>query len=448
MPPKVKTIFVCSACDAQFPKWVGRCATCGAWGTVQPGAAPAHPQTTTTPGTVVSFADVSSDQTARIATGISEFDRVVGGGLSPGSLTLLAGEPGIGKSTLVLQVAERIARALHHPALYVSGEESAGQIKDRMLRLKLNPQHFSYLGETDVQTIAATVHANRPPISVVDSVQTIRSPQASGSLGGISQIKACTAALVDAAKSSGTPILLVGHITKDGVAAGPKTLEHLVDTVLYLEGDGSGNLRLLRPVKNRFGATAELGVFEMHNGGLREVANPAAMFLASRSAAQVGAVVTPVMIGERVFLAEIQALVSWTRYGYPQRNAVGYDYHRLNLIATVLDQRVGVRLGKNDIHLKIGSGLRVLDPGADLAVALAIASAQRKRALPKELAVCGEVGLDGDVRPVARVAQRVREAAKLGFTMIIVPKAGGEKLPPTCLEIATVQDALRELWGG
>lgn len=447
--PKPRTIFVCSKCDAQFPRWLGRCAQCGAWGTVAAQtAAPPTGQKSAPAGTVISFADISDDPVTRIPTGLGEFDRVLGGGIAAGSVTLLGGEPGIGKSTLVLQVADRIALAAKTAVLYVAGEESASQIKDRINRLALTPANFHYLGASDAETIAATIRDRRPPLTIVDSIQTTRAASVNAEPGSLAQVKAATAQLVDAAKSSGAAVLLIGHITKDGGLAGPKTLEHLVDTVLTLDGEHHGTYRLLRPVKNRFGSTAELGVFEMRDTGLAEVANPSAMFLEGRATAQPGAVVTPVIIGARVFLTEIQTLVAWTRFGYPQRRSVGFEEKRLNLIATVLHQRVGVRLDRRDVHCKVAGGLRVSDPAADLAVALAIASAARDRALNAKTAVCGEVGLGGEIRPVARLEQRISEATKLGFTSIVVPKSGGPQLSSACLPVATIQDAIRELWGG
>lgn len=450
MAAKVKTVFVCSHCDAQFPKWLGRCAQCGSWGTVA-ASSPlpvAHTAATGVAGNVVSFSDVSGADVRRLSTGISEFDRVVGGGVAAGSVILLGGEPGIGKSTLVLQIASAIATASAKPVLYVSGEESAGQIKDRITRLGLDPAHFSYLSASDAQTIGATIGQHRPALAIVDSIQTIHSAEVAGENGSLAQVKASTAALVGTAKATGTAVVLIGHITKTGAVAGPKTLEHLVDTVLYLESEDTGAYRMLRTVKNRFGGTAELGVFEMHASGLREVANPSAMFLAQPGTRHAGSVVTPVLIGARVFLAEVQALVAWARFGYPQRKTVGFDANRLNLLATVLDQRVGIRLGKFDIHVKIAGGLRITDPGADLAIALAIASAQRKRTVDQRLAVCGEVGLGGEIRRVPKLEQRVAESVKLGFTTLLVPQSANQtKLPPGCLPTATVQDALRELWG-
>ncbi len=448
MSAKVRTIFACAGCDAQYPRWLGRCTQCGAWGTLAATQLAAPPKTAGTPGQVVSFAAVTGDNVARYPTGLNEFDRVVGGGIAKSSVTLLGGEPGIGKSTLVLQVADRIASASGTPVLYIAGEESAGQIKDRMVRLKLSPAHFSYLGDSEVQTIGATIRERKPALAIVDSIHTVRSALLAAEPGSLTQVKASTAALVEAAKTTTTSIILIGHITKTGAVAGPKTLEHLVDTVLYLESDESNSYRLLRPVKNRFGSTNELGVFAMDGEGLREVANPSAMFLAGRSGRQAGAVVAPVIIGARAFVAEVQVLVAWSRFGYPQRNAVGFDVKRLNLIATVLDQRVGVRISKSDIHLKIAGGLRLSDPGADLAVALAIVSAQRKRAVEQRICACGEVGLGGEIRPIPQLEQRVMEATKLGFATVMVPQSGTATLPPACLPVATVQDAIRELWGG
>lgn len=450
MAPKIKTIYRCSNCKARYPKWQGRCTQCQTWDSlVEEVAVPAAGVSRGKPGLVVSFADVSGGDVDKIPTGIGEFDRVVGGGLSRGSLTLLGGEPGIGKSTLVLQVADRVSQATKQAVLYVSGEESAGQIKDRITRLGLAPEHFSYLGAQDAATIAATIADLRPPLAIVDSIQTVRAEGLGGESGSVGQIRSATATLVDVGKATNTAILIIGHITKAGAVAGPKTLEHLVDTVVYLEGDATQTYRLLRTVKNRFGATSELGVFEMISGGLREVSNPSAMFLAGRGKAMPGSIVTPVIIGTRVFLAEIQCLVSWSRFGYPQRKAVGYDFNRLQQIDAVLSKRLNIRLGKQDIHVKVAGGLRITDPGADLAVALAVISAQRERALDVGLAACGEVGLGGEVRPVPRQEQRTSEALKMGFTTIIVPKpTGSVQLPPQCTAVASIADAVRELWGG
>jgi DNA repair protein RadA/Sms len=363
------------------------------------------------------LAQLKGSKTAHRPTGIGEFDRVLGGGIVPGSLALLSGEPGIGKSTLLLQVAAAVPNVL-----YASGEESAEQVALRFERLGLAAPTLKFLSETDLSTVLATIDAEKPALAIIDSIQTLSSPETGGSQGGATQIRAMTAQLMEYAKKSGVPMLIVGQVTKDGDVAGPKTLEHLVDVVISFEGDRSSNYRLLRTAKNRFGATDEVGVFEMTAGGLREVENPSSFFLTDRSKDVPGSVVTCIMEGTRPIMIEIQALASRTTFGYPQRRASGFDANRLQVLLAVLSERLGVPTQTHDIHLNVAGGYKVKEPAADAAVVLAVVSALSGRPLPSSLAAFGEVGLGGELRPVGMLERRESEARRLAFTDVITPK--------------------------
>ncbi len=417
-----KTLFICTKCDAQSTKWSGRCLECGGWGTVsEMAAAPEAKKTealTGRPGKTFSLSELKGSKTAHRPTGIAEFDRVLGGGLVPGSLVLLSGEPGIGKSTLLLQVASTLPNVL-----YASGEESIEQVALRFERLGLAAPTLKFLSETDISTVLATIDTEKPSLAIIDSIQTLSSPEAAGSQGSATQVRAMTAQLMEYAKRTGVPMLIVGQVTKDGDVAGPKTLEHLVDVVVSFEGDRSSNYRLLRTAKNRFGATDEVGVFEMTGSGLKEVANPSSFFLTDRSKDVPGSVVTCIMEGTRPILVEIQALASRTTFGYPQRRASGFDANRLQVLLAVLSERLGVPTQTHDIHINVAGGYKVKEPAADAAVVLAVVSALAGKPLPFSLAAFGEVGLGGELRPVTFIDKREAEAKRLQFSQVITPKS-------------------------
>lgn len=445
---KQTTIFVCSNCDAQYPAWQGRCTECQAWGTIaeqQPPAAAAKRSAARASGAIVTLGDVQGSDRPYHATGIAEFDRVLSGGLVAGSLTLLAGNPGIGKSTLVLQVAAAVAQ--HGVVLYISGEESKEQLKLRYDRLGLQAPNLKVLSATDVDVIAATVAKEKPSLAVVDSVQTLTLGELAGEAGGVTQIKASTVRLLETAKTSGTSIILVGHVTKEGFVAGPKTLEHLVDTVLYLEGDETHAFRLLRTEKHRFGVTDDVGVFSMTEHGLAAVANPSELFLMEQRSRAAGSAVTAVLEGTRPFVVEVQALVSPTAFGYPRRLASGFDRGRLELLVAVLIRRAGLQLGNQDVHVNLVGGLRVKEPAIDLAVCMAVASGLFDRPLDPQSLFLGEVGLGGEVRPIARLAQRLTEAAKLGFREAGIPAGKKGEAPKVnklrLLPVASLREALQ-----
>ncbi len=423
-------VFICEKCDAQFLKWTGRCLECGAWGTVSEHAAPpvsalggsGQPSALTqgTPAATTSFADVAVQPLNRIGTGIAELDRVLGGGLIPGSLLLLGGEPGIRKSTIELQLAVALPTVL-----YCSGEESAAQIALRAKRVIISPAKdpvgLQFIESTHCESVIATIAAQKPTLAIIDSIQTLFSDQATGEAGGLAQMRVCTTQLLTAAKQTGTAILIIGHVTKEGTVAGPKTLEHLVDTVLYLEGDRFHEYRLLRTVKNRFGSTDEVGIFVMTEHGLEEVANPSAAFIKERGDMVAGSVLTCLVEGTRPLLVEIQALLTKTAFGYPQRRASGFDLNRLQILIAILQKRSGLNLAQYDIHLNVVGGIQAKEPAADLGVCLAIASAYKDKILSRELVAFGEVGLGGEVRPVSHTEKRIRECAQLGMKHIIAP---------------------------
>jgi DNA repair protein RadA/Sms len=426
---KTRSIYVCGECGTQQPRWVGRCPGCGAWDSFveesvggTPAAAPASlvaPQAPAS-GRARPLAEIDAEALPRLATGIAELDRVLGGGLVPGSVVLLGGEPGIGKSTLCLQLAANVAAA-HGAVLYVSGEESLEQVRLRAARLGVVPRGLLAIAETRVEALAAPWQETRPRLVLVDSVQTLRTERAESAPGSVTQVRESAALLAATAKSQGTPLVLVGHVTKDGTLAGPRVLEHLVDVVLSFEGDRGHPYRILRATKNRFGATDELGVFTHEEKGLVAVENPSELFLAERQAGAPGSCVMPVVEGTRPLLLEVQALVAPAGYGTARRTCLGVDDGRVALLLAVLDRRSDVDLLSRDVFVNVVGGMRITEPAADLAVALAIASSRLDLPLPADVAACGEIGLGGEVRRVGRIEQRLREAARLGFRRVLVP---------------------------
>ncbi len=449
-----QTIFECANCGAQYPKWEGRCRSCGKWGTVselqitnyhrEAGSRlrdelRKNETAKATPAELVDFKSIDADRFPRIETGIGEFDRVLGGGIVPGSLVLIGGAPGIGKSTLVLEALARIKP----PILYFSGEESAAQIKSRAERLSLGSLPIQFAQETTIERIIATINKIAPTLTVIDSIQTIKTEEVGSPAGSIGQISVSCAKLMEAAKRANRPIFIIGHITKSGVVAGPKTLEHLVDTVLYLEGDKNHFYRLLRSVKNRFGSVDEVGIFEMTDAGMVEVKNPSLAFMADFDASAPGTVTTVVMEGTRPLLVEIQALTSKTFFGYPKRATSGFKKSRLELLIAILGKRLGLRLGEHDVYLNVAGGLKIGEPAADLAAVCAIISSFHDKPLPGKTCVFGEVGLGGEVRPVAFMEKRIREAEQLGFEHILCPTA--KNLAPSSKLKITAIKTLNEL---
>jgi DNA repair protein RadA/Sms len=423
---KARSQYRCSECRHVTAKWVGRCPDCGTWGTVDEvavlvsvnGSATGRAAAPTTPAVPISSIDPGT--TRRYHTGVSELDRVLGGGVVPGSVTLLAGDPGVGKSTLLLEVAHRWAENGRR-ALYLSGEESAGQIRMRADRTGCNHDEVYLAAESDLQTALGHIDEVKPTLVVVDSVQTMSTAEADGVTGGVTQVRAVTAALTMAAKSTGFAIILVGHVTKDGAIAGPRSLEHLVDVVLHFEGDKTSALRMVRGVKNRFGAADEVGCFMLHDNGIECVADPSGLFLDQRPVPVSGTAVTVSLDGKRPLIGEVQALIAAAGTSSPRRAVSGIDSARAAMIAAVLEKRARLRVAQCDIYLSTVGGMRLTDPSSDLAVALAIASAHADLPLPTTAVVIGEVGLAGDLRRVSGMERRLAEAARLGFTCAVVP---------------------------
>ena len=422
MTNKITTIYACQKCGAQASKWNGRCLECGAWGTLSEEIKDSRKSEgqikPLASADLIDLKNVKNINNLRISTNISEIDRVLGNGIVPGSLSLLSGEPGIGKSTILAQIANGVSV---DAVLYVSGEESALQIKDRFMRLNCDLGKIKFLSENNVEKIIATAAKAKPGLMVIDSIQTVYSLSADSEPGSISQIKAATLRFLELAKQNNIPIILTGHITKDGQVAGPKSLEHIVDVVMYLETETAHHYRLLRATKNRFGSVNEMGLFEMTGSGLKEVTNPSGVFVESRGEKISGSVVSSVMEGTRPFLIEIQALVTKTVFGYPQRKASGFDLNRLQVLTAVLTKRANVNLTNQDVILNVVGGLRISDPSLDLAVCLAIASSLLNQTIERDTIVLGEVGLGGEVRGVAKLSERLNEAAKLGFKNAIIP---------------------------
>ncbi|REJ82971.1 MAG: DNA repair protein RadA [Bacteroidetes bacterium] len=425
--PKVKTAFFCQNCGLQSPKWVGRCTSCGQWNTyveeiVEKEEKPAWKVSS---GKVeksskpLLLSEIQDGKEERIKLPDQELNRVLGGGLVNGSLVLMGGEPGIGKSTLLLQLALKLNQ---RTVLYVSGEESELQIKMRADRLSLKNDSMLVMTETSLENIFKHISALQPGLVIIDSIQTMFSSKIDSSPGSVSQIRECTAELLRFAKESSTPVLLIGHITKDGMIAGPKILEHMVDTVLQFEGDRNHVYRVLRSVKNRFGSTAELGIYEMQGSGLREVHNPSEILIAQREELLSGVAIAATMDGARPLLIETQALVSSAVYGTPQRSSTGFDLRRMSMLLAVLEKRCGFRLGVKDVFLNIAGGIKVEDPAIDLAVICAVLSSNEDIAISPKICFSAEVGLSGEIRPVTRIENRISEAEKMGFEQVIISK--------------------------
>ncbi|MCD7756085.1 MAG: DNA repair protein RadA [Firmicutes bacterium] len=445
---KTKSVFFCTSCGYETPKWMGRCPGCGAFNTMQE-----HIEKPAAPGrarsaplgqgrTPMPIREVDSGDEIRFATGMGELDRVLGGGAVAGSLVLVGGAPGIGKSTLLLQICRQLCQ--ERSVLYVSGEESERQLKLRAQRLNVMPQGLLILSETRLSDILEAVEAVKPEVLIVDSIQTLYHEDSDSSPGSISQVKECTMALMQLSKQQGITVFVVGHINKDGNIAGPKVLEHMVDCVLYFEGDPNSSYRLLRAAKNRFGSTNEIGVFEMGDAGLIEVPNPSQMLLEGRPEDASGTCVACVMEGTRPILAEVQALVSKTSFNVPRRTADGFDFNRAALLLAVAEKRGGMKLNLFDAYINVIGGLRLDEPGADLPVVLAVASSYRDQVIAHDLVAIGEVGLTGEIRTVSHMNQRLSEVARLGFKKCIIPRGGSEKLEiPEGLTVYRVRN-LRE----
>lgn len=456
MAKQPATVFVCQNCGNQSRKWTGQCSDCGEWNTMveeryraAARSASAGSGSRLAGSAPIAFTEVASQDDARSFSGIDELDRVLGGGIVAGSLVLIGGAPGIGKSTIVIQMADHLSRN-GAKVLYVSGEESERQIKMRGERLGLAAENLFLLPETNLQNILAETEKLRPDFLIVDSIQTVFSEKIESAPGSVSQVRDVAGELMLLAKQSGTPVFLTGHVTKEGSIAGPKTLEHIVDTVIYFEGDRHHNHRIIRATKNRFGAANEIGVFEMTNTGLVPVGNPSEVFLQERPEGASGSVVTVCMEGTRPMLVEIQALVSGTRSASGRRMAQGFDYNRASLLIAVLEKRLGFQLAGDDVFVNVAGGLEIDEPAADLGVVAAIASSFRNLQVPPETAVFGEVGLTGEVRGVLQAQARAREAQTLGFKKLIVPasnRSGLEKLLGTrVVGVRNLEEALDELF--
>lgn len=427
---KVKEVYICTNCGFEAAKWNGKCPSCNEWNTfelqVQAVSAPVKSNTKTTAvplagaAAPVKISEIDTEAEVRYHTGLKEFDRVLGGGIVKGSINLLSGDPGIGKSTLLLQICEYLGK--NYSVLYVSGEESVRQLKLRAQRLGVESGNLYIVSQTDVDTIIHTIMSQKPDLVIIDSIQTMNLAQVSSSAGSITQVRECTSALMRTAKSEEIPMFIVGHVNKDGAIAGPKVLEHIVDAVLYFEGDRNLAYRILRAVKNRYGSTNEIGMFEMIDTGLSEVENPSMMLLSDRPVGVSGTCAACVMEGSRPIMAEVQALVTKTGFGTPRRMAAGFDYNRMSLILAVLEKRAGYFFGMLDVYINIVGGLRLEEPAADLSIALALISSLRDKPLPDNLLAFGELGLAGELRTVSNLVQRLKEAERLGFTKCLVPR--------------------------
>jgi len=440
---KTKTVFYCTACGNETPKWQGRCAACGAWNTIEEHVEKNTPTGIRNPvGNIrepKKLQDIGQDSEIRFTTGMNELDRVLGGGAIAGSLVLVGGAPGIGKSTLLLQICNQLCK--DKKVLYISGEESERQLKLRSTRLGVSPENLYILSECSLSDVITTAEEIGPDILIVDSIQTMYCDANDSSPGSVSQVKECTMALMQFSKSQNITVFVVGHINKDGAIAGPKVLEHMVDCVLYFEGDSNTSYRLLRAAKNRFGSTNEIGVFEMQQSGLVEVPNPSKMLLEGRPVGASGTCVACVMEGTRPVLAEVQALATKTVFNVPRRTSDGFDFNRAVLLMAVMEKRAGMKLSAFDIYINVIGGLTLDEPGADLPVVLAVASSYRDVTIPDDLVSIGEVGLTGEIRAVSNMSQRLSEIVRLGFKKCIIPRNTSEKVViPDNLEVYRVKN--------
>ena len=445
---KIRTMFFCQNCGQQSPKWLGKCPSCGEWNRFVEeeirDVEAASPAGVRFDGVPQSIDAIEADEGDRITTGLVEMDRVLGGGIVGGSAILVGGDPGIGKSTLLLQVLENLARR-GLTVLYVSGEESARQIKLRGKRLGASAKGLLILVEVELDTILSRIQEIKPAVAVIDSIQTVYSSALSSAPGSVGQVREASGRLILMSKKTGIPIFLVGHVTKDGSIAGPKVLEHMVDTVLYFEGDSGHAYRVIRGIKNRFGPTHEIGVFEMRDTGLTEVSNPSAFFLSERPEGAPGSVVVPSMEGTRPILIEVQSLVSPTSFGMPRRTAIGVDHNRVSLLTAVMDKICGIHLGNSDIFLNVAGGVKVDEPAIDLGIVSAMASSFLDRPIAAGTVVFGEVGLTGEIRGISQTEVRIREAARMGFTRCILPRTQTrECLPEMQIELIRI-GSLKEL---
>lgn len=441
----IKSIFFCNECGYESSKWVGQCPACKAWNTMVEEKVDKSKATRVASGLrsdpdenkPVSIKDISLEEEDRLITGIGEFDRVLGGGVVPGSLTLVGGDPGIGKSTLLLQVCKRLSDQ-NIDVLYISGEESLKQIKLRAIRIGQMNDHLKLLCETNLENICEQLTRSKAKVAVIDSIQTMYSDSLEAAAGSVSQVREATSILMRMAKTEGVCVFIVGHVTKEGTVAGPRVLEHMVDTVLYFEGDRHASYRILRGVKNRFGSTNEMGVFEMKNEGLVEVPNPSEYMLSGRPVDASGAIVSCAIEGTRPILIELQALVTRTNFGFPRRQSTGSDTGRLNLLMAVLEKRLDLKIGDYDAYVNIAGGLKIQEPAIDLAIILSVISSFRNRALSDDLVAFGEVGLSGEVRAVSNAQIRVSEAKKLGFKRVVLPLSNKDSVDIKGIELTYV----------
>lgn len=446
---KNQTVFVCSNCGNESPKWLGKCPACNSWNTFYEEkivTSKVSGEKKAVSAEVKKLNSVEIEKYSRYKTGYEELDRVLGGGLVQGSLVLLGGEPGIGKSTLILQICDKIK--VNGSVLYISGEESATQIKMRANRLNINNENILFLGETCIETIENTLESVKPDFIIIDSIQTMYSEQLQAAAGSVSQVREITARIMQMCKRKNITTILIGHVTKDGNIAGPRVLEHMVDTVLYLEGERYFSYRILRGVKNRFGSTNEVGLFEMREEGLCEIENPSEILISERDGNPSGSVIVASLEGTRPMLVEIQALLAPTAFGMPRRTGIGVDYNRMALLMAVLEKRAGLHISNYDAYINVVSGIKIDEPAVDLGIALAIASNFKNVPLPKDLVVVGEIGLTGEIRSVNSLEKRVKEAEKMGFKTFVVPESGKKQIKYkttsiNVIGVKTISEALR-----